>query len=82
MISGQSDSRSKSRSRRFVRNRTVFEGPSRGCAAGIGPDLSACGAGARRLRDRARDVLMVVIDMLITRFGFRVTPASLYSCQW
>jgi hypothetical protein len=62
---GQSSRRSRSRSRRFVRNRMILEGPDSVC--GCGADVTGfkvlLGA-IRKLLDRASEELLVEEDIL------------------
>ena len=65
MISGQSFRRSRFSSRRLVRKRETYEGPEVDCIVVVGAGgFKVPGAGTRRLRVRAREVLLVEADIV------------------
>ena len=59
VISGQSSRRSKSSSHRLVRKREMFEGPAAVCGGAAKSGLRLPRVLERRVRDRAREILLV-----------------------
>jgi hypothetical protein len=65
VISGQPSRKSRLRSRRFVRKRAMFDGPVVDCGVEeVEGGFRLFGGGTRRLRERAREELLVEEDIL------------------
>ena len=77
VISGQSFRKSRSRSRRFVRKSAILEGPGVHCGVDVEGGFRLFGGGTRRLRERARDELLVDEDILEKR-GFEHAMRTWY----